>query len=115
MLTRIGIPTKVDTMPKSVYFKRASALEFSFILVGWGSGTGEASSPLKSLLATYNKEKGMGASNWGRYSNPEFDKVLEQALATVDDEKREALLQKATEIGIGQDSGIIPLDRQSVG
>src|SRR3546814_900412 len=94
MLTRIGIPTKVDTMPKSVYFKRASALEFSFILVGWGSGTGEASSPLKLLLATYNKEKGMGASNRGRYSNPEFDKVLEQALATVDDEKREALLQK---------------------
>lgn len=112
MLTRIGIPTKVDTMPKSVYFKRASALEFSFILVGWGSGTGEASSPLKSLLATYDKEKGMGASNRGRHSNPEFDKVLEQALATVDDEKREALLQKATEIGIGQDLGIIPLHYQ---
>src|SRR3546814_14021019 len=98
---RNGIPTKVDTMPKSVYFKRASALEFSFILVGWGSGTGEASSPLKSLLATYNKEKGMGASNRGRYSNPEFDKILEQALATVADEKRAALLQKAHEIGIG--------------
>jgi peptide/nickel transport system substrate-binding protein len=51
MLTRGGIPTKVVTMPKNVYFKRASrggpdkTPEFSFILDGWGSGTGEASSP----------------------------------------------------------------------
>ena len=30
----------------------------------------------------------------------------------MDDEKREALLQKATEIGIGQDLGIIPLHYQ---
>src|SRR3546814_544830 len=104
MLTRVGIPTKVDTMPKSVYFGRASALEFSFILVGWGSGTGEASSPLKSLLATYDKSKGMGASNRGRHIYPEFDKTLAQALATVDDEKREALRQKTTGSGIDQKS-----------
>src|SRR3546814_826901 len=33
MLTRIGIPTTVDTMPKSVYFTPAPALELRFILV----------------------------------------------------------------------------------
>ena len=63
MLTRVGIKTAVETMPRSVYFKRASrggpdgSPEFSFILVGWGAGTGEASSPLKSLLHTYDKER----------------------------------------------------------
>ena len=117
MLTRLGIKTKVETMPKSVYFRRASrggpgkTPEFSFILVGWGSGTGEASSPLKSLLHTYDKARGFGASNRGRYSNPEVDKLVEDALATVDDAKREKLLQKATEVGIG-DLGIIPLHYQ---
>jgi peptide/nickel transport system substrate-binding protein len=118
MLSRIGIATTPDTMPKSVYFKRAKNRgpekppEFGFVLVGWGSGTGEPSSPLKSLLATYSKEKGYGSSNRGLHANPEMDKVLEEALATVDDEKRAALLAKATEIGVGEDIGIIPLHYQ---
>ena len=90
MLSRIGIKTKVETMPRSVYFKRASRggegdmPEFSFILVGWGAGSGEASSPLKSLIHTYDKDAGFGASNRGRHSNPEIDSVIEEALATVD-------------------------------
>ncbi len=118
MMTRGGIPTKVVTMPKSVYFKRASKggkdgqPEFSFILVGWGSGTGEASSPLKSLLTTHDKSKGFGASNRGRFSKPDVDKLVIEALATVNDPKRQALLAKATETAIGKYQGIIPLHYQ---
>ncbi|MGH9033444.1 MAG: ABC transporter substrate-binding protein [Acidimicrobiia bacterium] len=118
MLTKIGIETAVETLPKSVYFTRASSggpdetPEFSFILVGWGSGTGEASSPLKSLLATFDRDKGMGASNRGRYSNPEVDRLIQDALATVDDAAREKLLATATDVAIGQDQGIIPLHYQ---
>lgn len=108
MLSRIGIEAAVDTMPRSTFFSRASKLEFSLLLVGWGSGTGEASSPLKSLLATYNRETGMGPSNRGRYSNKEFDETLAKALVTVDDAAREKLLQKATEIAMA-DVGLIPL------
>ena len=112
MFTRIGVETKVETMPPAVFFSRASAgaggnPEFSFILVGWGSGTGEVSSPLKSLVATFNKAKGMGTANRGRYSNPELDKVIDQALATVDDEKRGALLAKASEIAINDGAVIV--------
>ena len=117
MLTRVGIKTQVETMPKAIYFKRASrggpdkTPEFSFILVGWGAGTGEASSPLKSLLHTYDASKGFGASNRGRYSNPEVDALVEEALATVDEAARQDLLAKATEIAI-TDVGIIPLHYQ---
>src|SRR5688572_2843961 len=111
MLSRVGIQTRVDAMPSSVFFSRGSKLEFSFMLVGWGAETMEASSPLKALLATFNKDKGTGAANRGRYSNPRMDTVLDQALATVNDAKRERLLQQATEIGVG-DLGIIPLYHQ---
>ena len=111
MLSRVGIQTRVDAMPSSVFFSRGSKLEFSFMLVGWGAETMEASSPLKALLATFNKDKGTGAANRGRYSNSKLDAVLDQALATVDDAKRERLLQQATEIGVG-DLGIIPLYHQ---
>jgi peptide/nickel transport system substrate-binding protein len=117
MLTRLGLNMSVETMTRSVFFKRASrggpdnTPEFSFILVGWGAGTGEASSPLKSLLHTYDRDRGFGASNRGRYSNPEVDKLIEEALATVDDAKRQDLLAKATEMAIN-DGGIIPLHYQ---
>lgn len=117
MLTRIGIDIKVETLPSSVYFREASrggpdnTPKFSFILVGWGSGTGEASSPLKSLIHTVDVPGGFGASNRGRYSNAEVDRLIEEALATVDDEKREVLLAKATELAIN-DLAIIPLHYQ---
>ncbi|HXX83769.1 MAG TPA: ABC transporter substrate-binding protein [Casimicrobiaceae bacterium] len=111
MLARVGIATKVEAMPSATYFPQATELKFSFMLLGWGSGTGEASSPLKALLATYNKDKGFGTANRGRYSNPRVDALLEEGLATVDDPKREALLQRATEVAIA-DTGIIPLHFQ---
>ena len=111
LLARAGIATRVEAMPSSVYFSRASKLEFSFMLVGWAADTAESSSPLKALLATFSKEKGMGTANRGRYSNAKMDDTLTQALAIVDDTKRERMLQQATEIAVG-DLGIIPLYHQ---
>ncbi len=111
LLARVGIAARVDAMPSSVFFSRGSKLEFSLMLVGWGSDTAEASSPLKALLATFNTQKGMGTANRGRYSSAKMDDLLTLALATVDDTKRERLLQQATEIAVG-DLGIIPLYHQ---
>jgi len=111
MLTRAGIDTKVVAMPSSTYFTQATQLKFSFMLVGWSTGTGEASSALKALLMTYNRDRGFGTANRGRYSNGKVDALTEDALATVDDAKREALLQRATELAIN-DTGIIPLHFQ---
>jgi peptide/nickel transport system substrate-binding protein len=109
--TRIGVRTEVEAMPFTTFVARAGRQELSAFLVGWGSATGEASSPLRSLVATFDREKGFGASNRGRYSNPVLDRLLEQALATVDDEKRETLLQHATRIAM-EDVAIIPIHIQ---
>ena len=108
MLTRVGIQTTVDAMTASTFFSRRNNYEFSLYLAGWGSGTGEMSSPLTALVATPDEAKGMGGTNRGRYSNPEIDALLEQALATVDDAARETLLQQASEVVI-DDYGILPL------
>ena len=108
MLSRVGIATKVEAMPSATFFTRANKLEFSFLLAGWGADTGEASSSLKALLATYDPARGWGASNRGRYSNPALDAKLAEALQTIDDAKRDKLLQDATEIGM-REAGVIPL------
>jgi len=111
MLTRLGIATQVETMPKNVYWPRANNLEFSLMLVGWGSGANAAVNALKSLLVTWNPDKGMGSTNRGRYSNPKLDQLVAEALKTVDEKKQEQLLAQATEVGI-KDLGIIPLHYQ---
>jgi peptide/nickel transport system substrate-binding protein len=108
MWSRIGIDAKVEALPWATFASKASNQEYTIYLVGWGSGTGETSSTLRSLLATFNKDTGMGQANRGRYSNPELDKTLAEALKTVNNAKRAELLAKASEIGI-QDVGIIPL------
>jgi peptide/nickel transport system substrate-binding protein len=82
------------------------------MVLGWGAGSGEASSPLKALLHTYDKSKGMGAANRGRHSDAEVDKLLQQALATVDSDARGKLLAAATEKGVGENYGVIPLHYQ---
>ncbi|MBS9722056.1 ABC transporter substrate-binding protein [Tianweitania sp. BSSL-BM11] len=104
--SRIGVTTKVETLPGSVYFSRASAREFSFIMGGAAVETGEPSGVLGPLLETYGDNAGQG--NRGRYSNAEFDKTLEEARRTLDDGARETLLKKATGIAMN-DLGIIPL------
>jgi len=86
--------------------------ESCFVVVAGGAGPGEPSSPLKSLLATHDKDKGKGASNRGRHSDARVDALLDQALATVDDAKRAALLAETTDIAIGENQGIIPLHYQ---
>ena len=111
MLTRVGIVSKVETAPMAPYSGRASKQEFSFHMVGWGASTGEASSPLRSLLATFNRDKGLGAVNWGRYSNVKVDYILEQALQQVDDENRSGMLQNATKLAM-EDLGIMPIHFQ---
>lgn len=117
MFTRLGLTVEIETMPPSNFFTRAStgdngAPEFSMILVGWGAGTGETSGSLRSLMGTVDKAKGSGAANRGRYSNPALDAKLDEALRTVDDAKRAALLAEASEIGF-TDLGIIPIHYQT--
>jgi peptide/nickel transport system substrate-binding protein len=108
LLRRVNIDAKVETMPSSVFFTRASKLDFSLMLVGWGADSGETSSPLRSFIHTYNAQLGFGTANRGRYSNAKVDALTEQALATIDDTKRAALLAEAAEIAIGE-LAVIPL------
>jgi peptide/nickel transport system substrate-binding protein len=98
MLARVGIQTKVETMPSSVYFAKARAGDFSFAMLGWGSFSGDLA--LRALLATPNAAKGYGAWNWGHYSNPKVDALLEQDFATLDNNKREALARAAATLAL---------------
>ncbi|MGZ5584773.1 MAG: ABC transporter substrate-binding protein [Usitatibacter sp.] len=106
--SRAGIDAKVETMPSNVYFTRATKGDFGYMLLGWGTESGEQGSSLRSLLATRDPDHGMGVNNRGRYSNPVFDRQLNDALNTMDDNKREGMIQQAAET-VMNDTGLIPI------
>ena len=72
MLTRIGLKVSVNAMTQSQFFAKRNKREFGFWLAGWGSDSGDMSSPLKALLATPNKDAGIGTTNPGGTPTPKW-------------------------------------------
>jgi peptide/nickel transport system substrate-binding protein len=112
MLTRVGIETKIEAYPIGILLTRATKLEWSMFMVGFGIVTGEPTSVMRFIMATHDADKGMGMGNRGRYSNARFDGLLQQAERTMDDAKRADLLQEAAKVGVADDLGVIPLYHQ---
>jgi peptide/nickel transport system substrate-binding protein len=111
MWTRIGVATQVDAITWTNFIGRAGKQEFSTYLLAWGTSSGEASNPLRALIATYTPAKGWGTANRGRYSNPAVDALLDKALSTGDDKAREQILISATRTAM-TDLPFIPLHIQ---
>jgi peptide/nickel transport system substrate-binding protein len=108
-LTRVGIQTKVETMPSTVFFTRGTKLEFSLLLAGWSPDTGEVSSPLRALVSTRDAALGTGAANRGNFSDAGLDAMISTAIATVDETKRGMLLAAASEKAIAGLQAIVPV------
>lgn len=111
MWTRIGVRTAVEAQPWTTFVGRAARQDYSAHLIGWGSNP-DGTHPLRNIIATVSRERGWGASNRGRYSNPQVDGLLEQALAELDSEKREQLAVDAMRIAM-QDVAVVPLHIQT--
>jgi peptide/nickel transport system substrate-binding protein len=108
-LSRIGIAAKVETFPLSVYFGKARNGDFSMALLGWGTLAGDFA--LRTLVGTTNAATGWGSWNWGKYSNPKVDKLVQSSLASVNEKEREQFAEQAATIAL-QDYAVIPLHHQ---
>jgi peptide/nickel transport system substrate-binding protein len=111
MWTRIGVRTGVEAQTWSTFVGRASRQEYSAFLIGWGSNP-DGSHPMRNIIGSYSRELGWGASNRGRYSNPEFDKLLAESLVELDEEKREQMLIRLQRMA-ADDVAVIPLHIQT--
>jgi peptide/nickel transport system substrate-binding protein len=112
MLSRIGIATKIETLPMSAYAGRGAKGEYSMGLIGFGSQTGESSSILRAIIACADPKTGGGLYNWSYYCNPKVDELLTKALTTVENTARQTLLQQAAALAV-QTGAILPLHFQA--
>ncbi len=105
MWARIGIQTEVALLPNAAFFPAASRQEFSVMAAQYG--TSDISTMYRALVHTYDRAAGLGSANRTRHSSPDADALVRQALTEMDEEKRNALFAKASEIALDRDMAII--------
>jgi peptide/nickel transport system substrate-binding protein len=72
--------------------------DFSMVMSGWGTLTGEAHYTLSSLGHSNSPQLKMGAFNWRNYNNPDLDKLLQAAAVELDEGKRRTFLEQSNEL-----------------
>jgi peptide/nickel transport system substrate-binding protein len=100
MWSRIGIRTGVEALPWSAFAARRANYEFAISLGGLGLASGEARYFLFNFVGTRNPLLGRGSSNVAGYSNPDLDRLIDEAAGAFDDGERERLLISAQRMAI---------------
>ena len=111
-LAKIGIRVRVNAVPKSRFFDKVRRLDSSFLLIGWENSDGDASSILDACIHSFSQTEGYGRYNYGRFSNPEADKLIRKSANIMDSVKRLSYLQKAQKVALVDQQCIIPLHFQ---
>ena len=95
LLASINVQVDVSGVPAAVFNPAKTRGDYSLYMASWGTLTGESNYMLSSLMHTNDTAKSLGAFNTRGYSNPEMDKLIEDAGSEMDEAKRGALLEKA--------------------
>ncbi len=112
MWAKIGVKTKLNAMPRATFFPKVANGDTSIYLFGWGVPTFDAYYTLESLI----RSKGTGAAgafNYGGYSNPKVDELIDAVKTEINDAKRTAMIQEAFTIH-AKEFGTIPLHDQVI-
>jgi len=113
MLAKIGMHANLNAQTKLKYFAQISNPGYNtdFYMLGWTPNTYDALNSLYSLAGTRNGVRGV--FNDGGWSNPEFDKLLDQIAVETDLEKRLAMIVEASKI-VHDQAALIPLHQQTI-
>ena len=103
LLKECGIIARPIANELKVHYSLMQQGDFT---AGWGGWVGDYNDPQNFL---YLLDSRSGPFNYGGYSNPEFDNLMDQAKVTLDLEARAALLDRAEQIAL-DDVAIITLD-----
>ena len=102
MWKQVGVQTELFNSEVKVHYADLKQGDFQVARAGWIADYNDAQNFL------YLLETRTGANNYGRYSNPEYDKLMMEAEVTADLEKRGELMRKAESLAMA-DQPVIPI------
>jgi oligopeptide transport system substrate-binding protein len=110
MWQEIGVQTELFNAETPVHYDALRAGDFEVGRAGWLLDYSDPSNTLELLKTGTTQADGSinWGNNYGRYSNPEFDALLDQAAAEGDLAARAALLGQAEKLAMDE-FGAIPL------
>ena len=111
MLARVAIRVDVHAQPKARFFAEIGPPRYatSFYLLGWTPPTYDAHNALLNLAAT--RDGARGAINYGGYSNPALDALIDRIGTETDRTARLALIAEAARV-LQSTTAYIPLHQQ---
>ncbi|MCB1493868.1 MAG: ABC transporter substrate-binding protein, partial [Rhodobiaceae bacterium] len=110
MWSRIGLAPKLDVAPRAVQTPKRTNGKTDVYTLGWATlPMLDAYSPLLQIFHT--KEGNSGVFNWGGWSFPELDVLIDQAGSELDTTKRLALETEALGI-VKKEDIMLPLHQQ---
>lgn len=113
MLAKINIKVDLKTMPKAQYWPEFDERAADMMMIGWHSDTEDSNNFFEFLSACPDKESGLGQYNSGNYCNPEADKMMQEANAITDPEKRAEIMQNIEKM-LYDDAAFVPLHWQNL-
>ena len=115
MLARIGVRVELNARPMNQYAKdiKRPNQNFAMYFLGATPPDLDSFSLLSNLMATYDKERGLGNINFGQFSNARLDEITGMVESELDMKKRDALILEAYQI-VHDEAYYIPLHQQSV-
>lgn len=94
-LAKVGIKANLVTYDWGAYLDKARAGEHTMLLAGWTGDNGDPDNFMSVLLSC---EAAKNGSNYSRWCNQSYEKLIDAAKATPDQKKRTSLYQEAQTI-----------------
>jgi peptide/nickel transport system substrate-binding protein len=95
MMARINVKMKVNAMPRTTYFPKLEKYDSSMYMLGWGGAITDAQTTLDPVLHSRDDKSQKGFYNYGRYSDPKLDALIDAAAVETDPAKRRQLIKDA--------------------
>ena len=96
-LKQIGITVNLKTMEWGAYLDYLGAHKSQLFILGWGNATGDPGLATRQNFYTGN------AFNFANYSNPDVDKLIDEADASTDQAKRVQMYSEITKTLLDHD------------
>ena len=112
MLARVGVRVIYHPLPFNILLPKLTGSDTSMYIIGWNTATAEAEQALVPLVRT-PRSAAEGEYNFGHYSNPKVDALLDQGGIEFSPEKRKAIFVQAME-ALDADAAFIPLTYRHV-
>jgi oligopeptide transport system substrate-binding protein len=98
----LGINVAIENVEWKTALSRGKKQEFQILRMGW---IGDYLDP-NTFLELFQTKSGQ---NYGKFSNEEFDRLIQEAARMPGGPERTAKLKRAEEIFVNEDQGIIPI------